>query len=240
MNGRKHAVDLDVFRVDPRELDSGDWVAVSTGRGSTDFAIRYVVGTHPPPADGGEFTVDYCGGESATWETEATDDDGNWEVDGTAVRIPRELLRSLLERARSDMASFPGSYHDVELGAHALDLPGLRADPAELEPGDFLAIGTESGYRLRMVAEVDVATDGPDGFGIRFCSGDVETWRPTVPDSADIQEDDGVVRLSADAVTFQFIRAESDWLCDATEGTDDPITCPFCGLLHIPREPCDG
>lgn len=241
MGDRKHALDIDQFRVNPRELDAGDLVAVSTDPESSDFAIRYVVRTRPPESEGGAFTVDFCCGESARWETVATDDYGNWEADGWAVRIPRETLRSVLERARSDMAFHPGYYHEVEVGEHPMDLPELRDDPTELEVGDFVAIGTESGYRLRMVAEVDVDTDEADTFGVRFCRGDVETWQRTSPDSDDEQEVDGeVVRLSSGAVTFQLRRADNDWLVDSTAGADDSIVCPFCGTLHIPREPCGG
>lgn len=244
MGRPKHALDLEVFRVDPRDLGPGDLVAVSTGRGGSDIAIRCVVRTGSPGSEIDAFRAEFCCGESASWETVATDEYGNWEAEGYAVRVPRETLRTVLERARSDMAFHPGHYHELEVGAHALDLPELREDPTQLEPGDFVAFGTDAGYRLQMVAAVDVSTDTDDTYGVRFCGGDVETWPRASADSSDEPACDGeVIRLSAGAVTFQLQRANDNWLSEHIDPSEDSpgwMGCPFCGALHTPQEPCDG
>lgn len=244
MGHQQHALDLEVFRVNPRDLGAGDLVAVSTERGGSDFAVRYVVRTGSPGSEIDAFRVEFCCGESARWETVATDEYGHREVEGYAVRVPQETLRTVLERARSDMAFHPGHYHEVEVGSHALDLPELREDPTQLEPGDFVAVETDAGYRLQMVATVDVSTDGDDTYGVRFCRGDVETWPRAASDSAGERACDGeVVRLSAGAVAFQLRRANDDWLSEQADPSEDSsgwMGCPFCGALHTPQEPCVG
>ena len=240
-------LDVERFRISPTSLAQGDVLVYKSPRpNSVPSPAGVVEEVVMPTAEWPTCVVRFGNGDEAEWYATG-DSPENMEVEGYAIRVPRSELRDMLERGR-EWAMKDSHFPDVggtagadNPGRHPFDVEGLRTNPTELEVGDFL-VRAPSGldappFRLDQVSGTDIS-ESPDEYAIRTASGTVTSWERTFSADGEPEVDGVVVRLYDHDLGVML-----DYGFQNLPGRNDEIgtslsTCPQCGSLHGPGEPC--
>lgn len=242
MAGEKESELYDVpeFRVDPMELDEGDVVVFKVpGRNTVPAPLGVVDGVDRPSSVPGECVVSFCCGGTASWNV-GDDPSGEPKTIGHAIRVPRRELCEMMKRGREWVIE-PGFFappEGDEPDRHPFDIESRRANPAELEQGEFVVRappGVEPpGFEVYRVAETDVGDD-PNRWALRMCCGVVASWEMESSAGGGGREVDGIAVRVWEHEMSLLIGWGFQTLPD--HGPDHP-TCPRCGHFHVPGEPC--